>query len=145
MIYLMAIGVGVTTIFSMSQNSSLSKKIGLINVTLLNYLTGITTSFIFFLFLGKLSDLKGLTGIHPFAYFGGILGLCSVIAVAYIVRNISLIVGSMLMFTGQIIASFIIDYFSGLSLSPLKMLGVAMIISGIYINNYIDYRAKNLQ
>lgn len=141
MIYLLAITIGFTTILAMSQNSGLSNKIGLVNITVLNYITGASTSLIFFIFLGSIKDFNGLKEMHPYGYFGGLLGLCVVMISSFVLRHISVIIGSMLMFTGQMLASFIIDYFFNLSFSPMRMIGVALLVSGIYINNYIDYKS----
>ncbi len=140
MLYFLAIFVGFTTILSMTQNSSLSTKIGLANTSVLNYVTGTTTAFIFFMIFGSLENISKLKEMHPFAFFGGLLGLTVVFLSSYVLRHISVIIGSMLIFTGQMVASFVIDYFRGISLSPLKIAGVVLIMAGIYVNNYIDYR-----
>ncbi len=142
MIYLMAILIGFTTILSMAQNSSLSRKIGLINTSTLNYITGLSTSLIFFIGFGNLSDFSGLKGVNIFAYFGGILGLIVVLTSSYVLSHISIIVCSMLMYTGQMLASFAIDYFLGVKISPIKILGIVLVVTGIYVNNYIDYKYR---
>ncbi len=141
--YILAILAGFTTIFAMTQNSSLSTKIGLVNMSFLNYITGISTAFIFFLIFANFSDFKGLKGLSPLAYTGGLLGLTVVFISSYVFRHLSVIIASMLLFTGQMVASFIIDYIQGTSLSPLKIAGVILIMLGIYVNNYIDYRTLN--
>ncbi len=140
MIYLMGILIGFTTILSMAQNSSLSKKIGLANTSTLNYATALFTSLVIFAFFGNISDFAGLRGMNLFAYFGGFLGLIVVVVSSYALSHISIIVGSMLMYTGQMLASFAIDYFLGVKISPLKILGIFLVVTGIYVNNYIDYK-----
>ncbi len=143
MIYLMTIFIGFTTILSMAQNSSLSQKIGLANTSVLNYATALITSLVIFVFFGKISDFTGLSGMHYFAYFGGLLGLIVVIVSSYALSHISVIVGSMLMYTGQMLASFAIDYFLGIKISPIKILGIVLVVTGIYVNNYIDYKYRD--
>ncbi len=143
MIYLMTILIGFTTILSMAQNSSLSRKIGLTNTSVLNYATALITALVIFAFFGHLSDFNGLKGMNYFAYFGGLLGLIVVIVSSYALSHISVIIGSMLMYTGQMLASFAIDYFLGTKISPLKILGIVLVVTGIYVNNYIDYKHKD--
>ncbi len=143
MIYIMTIFIGFTTILSMAQNSSLSRKIGLTNTSTLNYATALLTSLVIFVFFGKISDFSRLNGMHYFAYFGGLLGLIVVIVSSYALSYISVIVGSMLMYTGQMLASFAIDYFLGVKISPIKILGIVLVVTGIYVNNYIDYKHRD--
>ncbi len=143
MVYVFALLMGFTSIFSMVQNSALSKKIGLVNSSLLNYVTGLITATIFFVLTGKLSDFSGLSTMHFFGYLGGAIGLFIVFSSGFIVKNVSVIITSMLMYTGQMITSFVIDYFRGINFSPVKILGIILVIIGIYVNNYIDFRSKN--
>ncbi len=142
MIYLLVIITGFIIIFGMVQNAGLSTKIGLKQTTLLNFFTGLCTALIFFLALSSWSQFSELKNMNPIGYLGGIFAVGVVILSSFSLSKISVIIGSMLIYTGQMIASFVIDYYMGVSFSPMKLLGLACIIIGIYINNYIDYKNK---
>ncbi len=142
MIYLLVILTGFVIILGMVQNAGLSTKVGLKQTSIINFFTGLCTALIFFLILGSWNDFNGLKGMNAFGYIGGILAVAVVLLSSFALSKISVIIGSMLIYTGQMIASFIIDYYMGISFSPMKLIGIALIVIGIYINNYIDYKNK---
>ncbi len=142
MIYLLAILVGFVIIFSMVQNSSLSTKIGVKQTSVVNFFMGLIASVLFFVLLGNVSDFQGLHTMNAFGYMGGVIAIGIVMLSSYVLSNMSVIIGSMLMYTGQMIASFMIDYYRGIRLSPHKLVGILLVIVGIYVNNYIDYKNK---
>lgn len=144
MTYMIAALIGFTIVLSMVQNARLAKDITNTQTTLLNFITGLTGIMVIFLITGQgLSAFADLTTMPPLAYFGGILGVVVVFTSTIIVRKVSIIAASMLMYTGQMIAGFFIDYGRGIELSPLKIIGCVCIIAGIYFNSYIDSKSPS--
>lgn len=142
MIYLIALFVGFTTVFSMVQNTKLSTYTSLLQTTLMNFLTGLTGSLILFGLTGtSLTTFSGLKDMPLFGYVGGLFGVCIVFLATFVMNKISVIAASMLMYTGQMIAGFMIDYARQVTYSPLKIGGVVLIILGVYINAYFDKKS----
>lgn len=137
--YLIAFFIGFTIVVSMVQNARLAKDISNAQTTLLNFITGLSGITIIFLFSGIGFTYITFIGKMPLlAYIGGFLGVVVVFTATVIIRNVSIIAASMLMYTGQMLAGFFIDYYRDVHLSPIKLLGCGLIISGIYFNAYID-------
>lgn len=139
MAYILAILVGFTIILSMVQNARLEQSINIKQVTLLNFITGlIGTGFVFFFAKESLSIYQSLGDIPLFGYIGGLLGVFVVTLITLVMRKISVISATMLMYTGQLLTGIIIDYFRGTELSTGKIIGCGLIIAGVYFNSYID-------
>lgn len=137
--YIIAIFIGFTIVTSMVQNARLAKDISNVQTTLLNFITGLTGISLMFILTGTSLTVYALANEVPlFGYLGGALGVIVVFTSTIIIRKVSIIAASMLMYTGQMLAGFVIDYYRGILLSPYKVLGCALIISGIYFNAYVD-------
>ena len=139
MTYIIATFIGFTIVTSMVQNARLAKDITNTQTTVLNFITGLGGISIVFLISGAgLTSFALINDVPLFGYIGGILGVIVVFTSTVIIRKVSIIASSMLMYTGQMLAGFVIDYFRGIELSPIKLIGCALIIAGIYFNAYID-------
>lgn len=144
MYYLIAIMVGFTIVVSMVQNARLAQDITNIQTTLMNFITGFIGITLIFLVAGtKWSVFSSAAHVPLFGFVGGVMGVTVVFLSTVVVRKISIIAASMLMYTGQMLAGFLIDWFRGIELTPLKIIGCGLIIAGIYYNAYIDNR-KNM-
>lgn len=143
MIYLLPILAGLTVTLSVVQNGRLARKTSLKNTTLLNFITGLSGMLIIFLLTKQsFSAFNKINELPLLAFIGGICGVIVVMLTSYIVNQIPVISATMLIYVGQLFAGFIIDYFRGIDLSLLKLIGFALIISGIYLVNRVDFIEK---
>ena len=146
MFYFIAFITGISTVISMVQNSRLSQFTSLAQTTLLNFMTGLTGMIILFLIGGhSIASFSGLSDMHFFGYLGGLMGVSVVLLSSFVMQKISVIAASMLMYTGQMIAGFIIDYFRDVAMSPIKIIGCVLIILGVYIHSYIESRHEKME
>ena len=146
MFYFVAFITGISTVISMVQNSRLSQFTSLPQTTLLNFMTGLTGMIILFLIGGhSIASFSGLSDMHFFGYLGGLMGVSVVLLSSFVMQKISVIAASMLMYTGQMIAGFIIDYFRDVAMSPTKIIGCVLIILGVYIHSYIESRQAKIE
>lgn len=144
MTYIVATLIGFTIVISMVQNARLAKEISNHQTTLMNFMTGLLSIGIIFLVTGKgTAAFTGFTSLPPLAYIGGSIGVGVVFISTVIIRKVSIIAASMLMYTGQMLAGIVIDYYRGIELSPLKVMGCFLIIAGIYFNAYLDSKASS--
>ena len=144
MTYIVATLIGFTIVISMVQNARLATEITNTQTTLMNFITGLFGISLMFLLSGAgLAAFAGFTTMPPLAYIGGILGVAVVFVSTVIIRKVSIIAASMLMYTGQMLAGILIDAYRGIDLSPIKIIGCGLIIAGIYFNAYIDSKASS--
>lgn len=141
MYYSIATIMGMTIVVSMVQNARLAQDITNEQTTVLNFITGLIGISLLFLLSGStLSSFAAWQSLPLFGWVGGIIGVAVVFLSTVVMRKVSVIAGSMLMYTGQMLASFAIDYARGIELSPLKLIGCGLIIGGIYFNAWADAR-----
>ena len=146
MVYIIATFIGFTIVVSMVQNARLSKDISNGQTTVLNFMTGLVGIAILFILGGTgLAVFSDMGQVPVLGYIGGILGVIVVFTATVVIRKVSVIASSMLMYTGQMMAGILIDYFRGIEFSPYRLLGCALIVAGIYFNAYIDSRPEKQQ
>lgn len=139
MSYILAIAIGFTIIVSMVQNARLEHEINIHQVTLLNFMTGITGASLYFVFSGEsLSQLTNLATMPFLGYIGGAIGVIVVTLSTIVIKKVSIIASAMLMYTGQLLMGLIIDYGRGTELSIGKIIGCILIVAGVYFNSYVD-------
>lgn len=145
MSYIIAVLIGFTIVTSMVQNARLAKDISNAQTTILNFITGLIGISLLFIISG--TGLAYFALVHQvplLGFIGGALAVVVVFTSTVIIRKVSIIASSMLMYTGQMLAGFLIDYYRGIVLSPYKLLGCGLIIAGIYFNAYVDSRSTQL-
>ena len=115
-------------------NSRLSLDVGVFKASFWNHLVG-------FVFLASVLILNGGFGfdlidndIPIFTYLGGFFGALFVAVNSYVFSRIGAIKTVLLVISGQMICSVLIDYKRGDLLSTLgQFLGVAIILVGVYL------------
>lgn len=141
MYYIVAIMVGFTIVLSMVQNARLAKDITNTQTTLMNFITGLTGITLIFLVTGTgWAAFDAIGNVPLIGYIGSVMGVMVVFVSTVVVRKVSVIAASMLMYTGQMLAGILIDWFRGTELTPLKLVGCALVMAGIYFNAYVDSR-----
>lgn len=144
MIILAMIG-GVLTTLSMVINSSLGKRIGVLQSTLINYIVGLTFSVLVLLVLGSgmkigFSELKGI----PFYMFlGGVIGVAIVYSSNIVIPKIPVVYSTLLLFIGQIVAGILIDFIMMGEIETGKILGAIIMTAGILYNSWIDSKDQS--
>jgi transporter family-2 protein len=131
---------GVTIVLSRIINSKLAEKLGTLQGTLINYITGLTLSFLCYLFSNEIPLLTFhvYKSIPLWAYLGGLTGVIVILSSNYITPRISTFYITLLIFIGQLIIGIFIDYFMLHELSIGKVIGGLFVIIGLTYNLLID-------
>lgn len=139
MIILAMLG-GVLTTLSMIVNSSLGKKIGVLQSTCINYIVGLICSTLVLILLGSSVKVNAETFLKmPFYIFlGGAIGVSVVYFSNIIIPKIPVVYSTLLLFVGQVVTGIIIDFFVMSEISFSKLVGAIVIIIGILYNSKID-------
>lgn len=139
MIILAMLG-GILTTLSMIVNSSLGKKIGVLQSTCINYIVGLICSTLVLILLGSSVKVNAETFLKmPFYIFlGGAIGVSVVYFSNIIIPKIPVVYSTLLLFVGQVITGIIIDFFVMSEISFSKLVGAIVIIIGILYNSKID-------
>jgi transporter family-2 protein len=139
-IVLLAIAAGASTVLARNINSILAGRIGLVEGTFFNYVTGLLVSVLFLLISGEFLKLSSefYKGIPFLAYLGGLVGVLVVSLSSIVTLKISAFYLTLIMFTGQLFAGIIIDYFTVGTLSTGKIVGGLLVVAGLMYNLKVD-------
>ena len=131
---------GVTVVLGRIVNSGLAGKIGTLQSTLINYITGLTLSYIVYLVSRDkpITESIGQISVPFWAYLGGLAGIVIIMCSNYITPKLSAFYVTLLVFIGQLMLGIIIDYFVLQELSLGKCLGGLLVLIGLTINLWID-------
>lgn len=138
--YILAIIGGVLTTLSMVINSSLGKRIGVLQSTLINYIVGLLCSMIVLLIVGSNVELSTVefNNIPIFVFCGGIIGVVIVYTSNIIIPKIPVVYSMLLLFIGQILAGIIIDFLINKKIEINKIVGAMIVTIGILYNSRVD-------
>lgn len=142
---LLSILAGFTVVIARSINSNLAEKIGTFQGTLINYIVGLTFSFLF-LFISNETlsfSFDKMQAIPVEAYFGGVVGVIVIVLSNYTTPRISAFYLTLLVFIGQLFAGILIDYFSFQDLSIGKIIGGLFVLAGLTYNLRIDKKSPS--
>lgn len=141
MVYLIAFITGITIVIAMVQNANLANSVGVKQSTLMNFISGLTAVLIIFLLTKEsFNFITLIPSTHILGYFGGLLGIIVVASSTIILKKVSVIAATMLMYAGQLIMGLLIDATRGTDLSIGKIIGCVLIIAGVYFNTLVDQR-----
>lgn len=136
--YIIATLAGVFIILTRIINSSLSNRVGSLQGTIINYLTGLITSAILFIALfNPTFSTHTLTPLHILAYFGGVVGVGVVLVSNAITHKIDAFLMTVLAFLGQIVAGILLDVLVLKLPTWPEIFGVFCIFVGLIYHNYI--------
>ncbi|SHI98799.1 Uncharacterized membrane protein YdcZ, DUF606 family [Clostridium cavendishii DSM 21758] len=146
MVILAVIG-GILTTLSMIINSSLGKRIGVFQATLVNYFVGLVTTSIVVIFIGNKMQLSlnDFSKMPFYIFLGGVVGVSVVYSSNRIVPKIPVVYSTLLFFIGQIVAGIIIDYILLKTVSTNKIIGAIIITIGILYNSRVDKKITSKQ
>lgn len=141
---LIAIFGGAAIVFSRIFNAQLAAAVGLVEGSFYNYLTGLIGSLMLGFFTGEIwqaAQTVGLNEVPLWAYTGGLIGLIVVLMSSALTPKMSNLYLTLFIFLGQIGSGLIIDFFLEGVLSPGKLLGGLLVLSGLSYNLYLDQKS----
>ncbi|AEB76760.1 DMT family transporter [Clostridium botulinum] len=142
---------GSIIIISMTLNARLADHIGLLEGTLINFISGFIPALIYLLInYNNFNISKGMFLNVPFwMYLGGAVGVLVVCVSNFVMPKIPTIYTTLLIFMGQLFVGTIVDYFTNMMISKGKLIGGALIIAGLFYNFKVDSKcceeAPNVQ
>jgi transporter family-2 protein len=145
MVYLIiSILAGVSIVIARIINSNLADKIGLLEGTLINFVTGLMLSLVFLLFSSEAVSFSTLdfTQVPIWAYLGGAAGVIVIFLSSYLTPKVSAFYLTLFIFIGQLFTGIVIDYFTLGELSQGKILGGLLVLFGLVFNLRIDRKQE---
>ena len=142
---LISILSGSIVVTSRILNTKLSEKVGLMQSSFFNYLTGLSASLILIVFLRDKFLTNQFNTIPFYAYLGGLLGVIVVILSSVITPKMSSFYATLIIFIGQLFAGIVIDFLINQTISFTKIVGGLLVISGLAYNLYIDYISEEIK
>ena len=126
LVILLAVLGGVLTTLSMVVSSSLGKKIGLIQSTIIHYIGGLIGGIFILIGMGSVSvpSIIDMSRMPLYIFFGGIMGVMVVYASNVVIPKIPVVYSTLLMFSGQMLCAIVIDAIVMGDFSWKKLLGV---------------------
>lgn len=141
MYYFLAFLSGIIITVQLITNARLSKTVGMIKATYINFLVAVIILGIQVTFIKNLINFDKLPFVPAIYYLGGFLAIIITIASNFLIPKLPLIYSTIFTFLGQMITSLIIDYFIGFRFSLTKISGFVLVVIGIFSIIYIDYKS----
>ena len=144
---LLAVLGGVLTTLSMVVSSTLGKKIGLIQSTIIHYIGGLIGGVFILIGLGsKIAPYIAEMSNMPFYIFlGGVIGVMVVYTSNVVIPKIPVVYSTLLMFSGQMLCAIIIDAIVMKDFSILKLIGAIIVVLGILYNSRVDAKENKIE
>ena len=141
---LLAILGGVLTTLSMIVSSTLGKKIGLIQSTIIHYIGGLIGGVFILIGIGNASapSIIDMSRMPLYIFLGGMIGVIVVYTSNIVIPKIPVVYSTLLMFSGQMLCAIIIDTIVIGDFSWQKLLGAVIVILGIFYNSKV-YEKEN--
>lgn len=139
---ILGIAAGSSNVISRNINAILAKKIGLLESTFFNYVTGLLGAGLMLLISGEFLkfSFKAAYSISALAYLGGLLGVVVVAASSFVTPKIAAFYLTILMFIGQLFAGVVIDYAAEGIFSISKIVGGVFVVVGLVITLKADIK-----
>ena len=136
---------GVSIVVARIINSALASRIGTLQSTFFNYITGLSVSFVFLVISRELANLPAAKyGTIPlWAYAGGLLGVIVIILSNFTTPKVSAFYLTLLIFIGQLFAGILIDYLISGDISIGKITGGILVLAGLTYNLLLDKKREN--
>ncbi len=142
----LSIVTGVAVILTMVLNTRLAQYKGLFKGTQNNFITGGITAVVAaaLLHIDLISSFKKLPELSPiYILGGGLLGVCVVASINYVLPKIPTFHGTILIFLGEISTAVSIDFAISGNLPLPKVIGGAIVLLGLLIDQKIDLLFSN--
>lgn len=137
---LLAVLGGVLTTLSMVVSSTLGKRIGLIQSTIIHYIGGLVGGIFILIGLGSATtpSIMEMSNMPIYIFLGGIIGVMVVYISNVVIPKIPVVYSTLLMFSGQMICAIIIDAIVIGDFPILKLVGAIIVVLGIFYNSRVD-------
>lgn len=147
MYVLFAVLGGVSVVLSRMVNASLGARIGIYQSAFYNYATGLAVSVAVLLLSGEAAPafMQAIAPGQYYMYFGGLLGLLTVLISNAITPKMSAFVLTLLIFISQLAFGILLDLWMGGGISPGKVIGGILVLLGLVYNQSLDRRMKDAQ
>lgn len=144
LIIILSILAGASTVIARNINSSLAEKIGLVQGTFYNYVTGLAGGILVFLISKEFMNFSTdtLKSVPFWAYLGGLVGVLVVSSSNIVTPKVPAFYLTLLMFIGQLFSGMAVDYFKDGLLSKGKLIGGILILIGLTYNLFVDKKAS---
>ncbi|WP_160684802.1 DMT family transporter [Clostridium sp. C2-6-12] len=129
---------GSIIVISRILNTRLSEKVGLLESSFYNYLTGLLSALILFAFIKDSFTSSQLASIPIWAYLGGAIGIIIVISSSVVTPKMSSFYITLIIFIGQLFSGIIIDCLTLKTMPLQKIVGGLLVVLGLGYNLYID-------
>lgn len=142
---LLAVLGGVLTTLSMVVSSTIGKKIGLIQSTIIHYIGGLIGGVFILIGLGSkvAPSITEMSRMPFYIFLGGIIGVIVVYTSNIVIPKIPVVYSTLLMFSGQMLCAIIIDTIVMGDFSWVKLLGAIIVVLGILYNSRVDAKENN--
>lgn len=142
---LLAVLGGVLTTLSMVVSSTIGKRIGLIQSTIIHYIGGLIGGVFILIGLGSkiTPSITEMSRMPFYIFLGGIMGVIVVYTSNIVIPKIPVVYSTLLMFSGQMLCAIIIDAIVMGEFSLIKLLGAIIVVLGILYNSRVDAKENN--
>ena len=144
---LLAVLGGVLTTLSMVVSSTLGKKIGLIQSTIIHYIGGLIGGVFILIGLGSkiAPSIAEMSNMPFYIFLGGVIGVMVVYTSNVVIPKIPVVYSTLLMFSGQMLCAIIIDAIVMKDFSILKLIGAIIVVLGILYNSRVDSKENKIE
>ncbi|QNG58508.1 DMT family transporter [Bacillus sp. PAMC26568] len=140
---IISILAGVSIVIARIINSNLAEKIGLLEGTLINFVTGLLLSCIFLFFSSEaITFSSAWLDVPVWAYLGGAAGVIVILLSSFLTPKVSAFYLTLFIFIGQLFAGIVIDFITLGELSMGKIIGGLLVLFGLVFNLTIDRKEE---
>ena len=132
MYILIAFILGIINVVSKTINYKATEKIGSLSGSIMNYIEASLIAFLIILITRQ--EISNNKDIPWLLYFGGLFGAVAFFFNITSLSKMNLFMSTIIVLVGQLIGSLAIDFFLGISITPLKILGIVIMLIGIIID-----------
>lgn len=134
---ILSLGSGITVVLSRTVNSRLSIETSPLVGSFINHLVGLPICIVLALVFQKSFQVITI-GLKPWMFFGGMLGVATVLIFNITVPKVSAFQLTLLSFIGQVFTGILLDLAQGLGYSNTSFEGGLVISAGLLINMTLD-------
>lgn len=132
MYIIIAFILGVINVISKTINYKATEKLGSLSGSIMNYLEASVISLLIILITRQ--EITITKDIPWLLYFGGLFGAIAFFFNITSLSKMNLFMSTIIVLIGQLIGSLFIDFFLGISITPLKIFGIVIMLIGIIID-----------
>ena len=141
----LSLAAGVAVVLSRTVNARLSRETSPLVGSLINHLAGLPICIVLAVLLQKPLSITPPSG-KPWIFFGGALGVVTVLLFNITVPKLSAFRLTLLSFTGQVFTGILLDLALGQGYSQASFTGGIFVVAGLALNMVLDqWRARNKQ